>query len=669
MLEFVKSRRGLVETLGVVALLFVLGLQLFLSVRNQTQTWDEADHIFAGYMSLKTGDYGLNPEHPPLVKMVATAPLQTMPLDVPALQNREFKHEAFLSGKDFLYGNDADAILIRVRLAAAIFTILCALFVFLGTREMFGAGAAFVALGLLAFDPNVVAHGAYVTTDLGASCFMFATVYAFYRYVKAPSWQRLILVGAALGIALATKHSAVLLFPALLTLAIIELIRQRFAQDGEAAGHLGKQALRFALSLAGITVISLVVLWAFYGFRYQARPVGLELNPTFAEFTGRLSPGKAWLVNTPAELHLLPESYLYGMADIFMTSYNSYVLGNLYPHSVWFYFPVVFVIKSTIGFLLLFLLTLAAIFTGRLKHLREIFFLTVPPLIYFLVAMNSGTNIGVRHILPVYVFLFALAGGAVWALVNHSRKWSYAVAVCLLLHLVSPMLVFPRYISYSNELWGGSSNTWKYLSDSNIDWAQQLKETKQYLNAHGVKDCWFVYFAEGVAEPNYYGIPCKPLPTVNTLWLNEKIQAPPSIDGTILISAANLTGFEFGPGKLNPYEQFKNITPKDRIGNEVFVYEGRFEIPLASALGRSQNAQNLLEAGQTETALSEAESAVKLAPEAVSVRTTLGDVLTKMGRMEEAHAQYEQALRLAKTIEPEFQGFSISMLEQKLNGK
>lgn len=664
-----NKHRG-IEVIGVIVLLLILGVQLFLSIRNQTQTWDEADHIFAGYMSLKNGDFGLNPEHPPLVKMLATAPLQTMPLNVPELQNREFKHEAFLSGKDFLYGNDADAILIRVRLTAAIFTILCALFVFLGTREMFGTGAAFVALGLLAFDPNVVAHGAYVTTDLGASCFMFATVYAFYRYVKKPSWQRLILVGIALGLALAVKHSAVLLFPILLLLTIIELLRQKFAdKDVETVQSLGKHALKSILSLAGITIISLVILWSFYGFRYQARPSGMQLNPTFAEYIARLTPAKAFLVNAPAQLHLLPESYLYGMADIFMTSYNSYVLGNLYPHSVWFYFPAVFVIKSTIGFLLLFLLTLAAIFTKRLNRWREILFLIVPPTIYFLTAMNSGTNIGVRHILPVYVFLFALAGGAVWALVIKNRKWSYAVAVFLLFHIVSPMLVFPRYISYSNELWGGSGSTWKYLSDSNIDWAQQLKETKQYLDANGIKDCWFVYFAEGVAEPNYYGIPCKPLPTVNTLWLNEKIQVPPSIDGTVLISAANLTGFEFGPGKLNPYEQFKNIKPKDRIGNEVFVFEGHFEIPLASALGRSQKAQELLDAGQTETALSEAQSAVELAPESVSVRMTLGDVLTKMERGEEARAQYEQALQLAKTIEPEFQSFAVSMLEQKLSGK
>src|SRR5262245_4974795 len=119
MTEMLKNRRFAAEVVGVVALLLILGLQLFLSVRWQSQTWDEANHIFAGYMSLKNRDFGLNPEHPPLVKMLATAPLFLMPLNVPELQNRFFKEEAFLGGREFLFFKVADAILICVRVYAA----------------------------------------------------------------------------------------------------------------------------------------------------------------------------------------------------------------------------------------------------------------------------------------------------------------------------------------------------------------------------------------------------------------------------------------------------------------------------------------------------------------------------------------------------------------------
>ena len=639
MVEQSGGRRGAARAAAFVCLVLVLGLQLALSVRQESQTWDEGDHIFAGYMTWTRADFGLNPEHPPLLKLLATAPLLPASLKVPELQGRYFKEEAFLDGKDFLYRNDADAILFRTRMAAAALTLLAALLVFAATREMFGGAAAFVALALLVFEPNLLAHGALVTTDAGISCFMFATVYAFYRYAKAPSLWRLLVVGVSAGLALAVKHSGIFVFPMLFLLAAGEVVRQRVAATGS-----GRRALRLAASLVAVTVVALAVLWAFYGFRYQARPEGLQLNPPLAEYVGGLKPHEAWVVSTAAGWRVLPESYLYGMADVRLTAdfYPSYVLGKTYAHGVWFYFPVVFVIKSTLAFLALLLLTAAAVATRRLNCWREVLFLTVPPAFYFLVAMNAATNIGVRHILPLYVFLSALAGGAAWALIRRNRKWAYAVAALLLFHAGSSVIAFPHYIAYSNELWGGPGSTYKHLSDSNADWGEQLKAVKKYLDGRGVKECWFVYFAEGVAEPGYYGIPCKPLPTINTLWLNQQIEVPASIDGPVLVSASNLSGFEFGPGPLNPYEQFKRLRPAAVIGRGVFVFDGRFDVPLVSALGRVQKAQNLLAAGQVEEALSEAQAAVALAPEAVQTRMVLGDVLAAAGRPEESRAEYRE---------------------------
>jgi hypothetical protein len=673
MVERLWSRRGAAEAAGAVALVLVLGLQLVLSVRQESQTWDEGDHIFAGYMSWKRADFGLNPEHPPMLKLLATAPLLSQPLKVPELQNRYFKEEAFLDGKEFLYRNDADSILFRARMTAALLTLLLAALVYVATREMFGTGAGLVALALLVFEPNLLAHGALVTTDAGISCFMFATVYAFYRYAKAPSLWRLLAVGVAAGLALAVKHSGIFIFPMLLLLAVCEVVRGRVAagRDAEAVKGTGRRALRFAASLAAVTVVALAVLWAFYGFRYQARPAGLQLNPPLAEYAGWLKPHEAWAISTMARLHVLPESYLYGLADVRLAAnfYTSYLLERIYPHGVWFYFPVAFLIKSTLAFLALFLLAVVAVATRRLDRWREVLFLTVPPAFYLLVSMSAGMNIGVRHILPLYVFVSALIGGAAWALVSRNRKWAYAVAALLVFHAVSSALTFPHYIAYSNELWGGPSNTYRLLSDSNADWGEQLKWTKKYLDVRGVKDCWFVYFAEGVAEPGYYGIPCKPLPTADSLGLNERIDAPASIDGTVLVSASDLSGFEFGPGPLNPYEQFKRLKPAAVIGREVFVFDGHFDIPLASALSRVQKAQNLLAAGQAEQALAEAQGAVALAPESVQTRMVLGDVLAAAGRADEARAEYEKALQLAKTVEPEFQVRTVPDIERKLAGQ
>jgi 4-amino-4-deoxy-L-arabinose transferase-like glycosyltransferase len=658
---------------GVICLLIILGLQLVLSVRRQTQTWDEGNHIFAGYRSWVHKDFGLNPEHPPMLKLLATAPLLSVPLKTPELQDRYFKEAAFLGGKDFLYQNNADMILFRTRTSAATLTLLLALLAFLATKEMFGTAAAFIALALLAFDPNLLAHGALVTTDAAFSCFIFATIYAFYRHVKAPSVWRMVIVGVSAGLTLAVKHTGILVFAMLLLLTIYEVVRHRIsAREGtEGTARSGRHSLKLAVSLFPIMIIALAVLWSFYGFRYQARPGELQLNPPLAEYVQQLKPRETWIISNLARWRVLPESYLFGLADVRLTAdfYTSYVLGKIYPHGVWFYFPVAFVIKSTLAFLALLLLAVTAIATRRLKCWRGILFLIIPPTVYLLVAISGGMNIGVRHILMVYVFLSVLIGGASWTLIRRNRRWSYAVLALLLFHAVSSVRSYPSYIAYSNELWGGPANTHKYLTDSNVDWGQQLKATKQYLDQRGVKDCWFVYFAEGVVEPSYYGIPCKPLPTMNTLWLNQKIDVPPSIDGPVLISASNLSGVEFGPGSLNPYEQFKWLRPTAVIEHGVFVFDGHFELPLASSLSRVQKAQNLLTEGKVELALAETQAAVALAPNALQPQITLGYVLRAMGQPEKARSAYEKALVLAKTVEPEFQVRSIPSIEQMLTYK
>lgn len=653
------------EIAGICVLLIVMSLQLFFSVRRESQTWDEANHIFTGYRTWTDGDFGLNPEHPPLVKLLATTPLLWSQLKNPPLEERFFKEDAFLRGKEFLYQNDPDKILARSRAAAAILTLLTALILFFATREMFGTGAAFVALTLLVFDPNLLAHGALVTTDVGLACFMFLSVYMFYRFVKSPSASRLLVAGVATGLSLAVKHTGLLVVPILFLLAACEIISYKFGTDGE---NVARHAIKLLGSVVLVALIGWVVLWSFYGFRYHARPNNLQMNPPLAEYVQGLKPHEAWPVSMMARLRVFPESYLYGLVDVRLTAdyYTSYLLGKVYAHGVWYYFPVAFLIKSTLAVLVLVVLTLGVFATRRLNYGREILFLIVPVIFYFIVAFTVGMNIGVRHILNVYVFFYVLIGGATAALIRTSRKWVYAVGVLLLAHAASSLMAFPDYIAYSNELWGGPSQTYRYLTDSNSDWAQQLKSVKKYLDQRGVKDCWFLYFAEGVAEPSYYGIPCKPLPTVSTLWLNDQIDVPPSVDGPVLISASNLSGFEFGPGALDPYGQFKSLTPTAVIDSGVFVFDGKFELPLAAAISRVQKAQNLAHNKQLEQALLEAQAAVGLAPDAIQTNLALADVLVEMGQLQQARESYEKALHLAKTVEPEFQIRSVPDIERRL---
>jgi len=255
-------------------------------------------------------------------------------------------------------------------------------------------------------------------------------------------------------------------------------------------------------------------------------------------------------------------------------------------------------------------------------------------------------NIGVRHILPMYLFLSVLIGGATWKLIEKSRPWAYAVVLLVLFQAFSSTRAFPAYMAYANEIWGGPSQIYRYLSDSNVDWGQQLKATTRYLDQHGVKNCWFIYFAEGVVDYRYYGIPCKPLPTADSLWVGETADAPPAIDGTVLISAGDLSGFEFGAGALNPYEQFKSLKPTAVIDYGIFVFDGHFEILFAAAISHAQKARRLLTAGQPDAALIEAQQAVALAPNAVNPNVVLGDILAALQRPQEARQSYTRALTL-----------------------
>lgn len=664
----VQYRRFLIACI-VAVLLATTFLQLALMADKNSATWDEPDHIYSAYMQAKHGDFGLNPEHPPLIKFLGALPLLNMQFKMPALQGRPYRLEEAVGGRDFLFGNDANTILFRVRIATSVITILLALLVFLAAQEMFGTGAGVIALSLIAFDPTLLAHSGLMTTDAGGACFMFASIYAFYRYAKSPSNIRLLLVGLAVGLALASKHSSVLLFPMLLLLSVAEVIWPHSSRRAESSSNLRTRSLRFAAALAAIVLLSIGILWASYGFRYSARVDGLQLNPAIgAQFARVPSHFEGSVLAEIARMHLLPESYLYGFAHVLIQSkaFTSFLLGTIYPHPVWFYFPVAIVIKSTLTFLILFTITVWAIATGRLRARREILYMAAPAAIYMAFAMAGGMNIGIRHVLPIYIFLSGLIAGAAWKLIQRDRRWLYAVAALLAFQAISVIHAFPAYVSYANEAAGGPSAVHTLLSDSSSDWGQQLKAVKRYTDEHSIRNCWFAYFGQGVADFSYYGIPCKPLITADSLYFDGPHDVPPAINGPVFMSAGVLSGFEFGPGALNAYEQFKQLKPAAVIDYSVFVYEGHFEIPLAAALSHAQKAGLLLAQKKFPEALAEAQQAEALAPDSASVNATLGRALDANGCEQESLPFYRKALKLAQTIEPRFQQSLIAAMEQRV---
>jgi 4-amino-4-deoxy-L-arabinose transferase-like glycosyltransferase len=680
----------LVVIAAVILLLDVFAAQLLLSSERNSVTWDEAHHLYSGYLSWKHADYGLNPEVPPLVKMVAAVPLLRMHLNVPPLQGRFFKDEAFFGGRDFLFHNDANAVLLRARIAVSIFSFALALLIFAAARQMFSLEAGFIALALFIFDPNFLAHGALVTTDVSSACTIFATIYAFYRWRLAPSRKRLLLVGLAAGMALVTKFTGVLVFPMLALLAFFEwAMPESISSYGTLIiDRRGAIFRRFAIGFPVIILVAWAVVWGMYGLRFAARPGGQVLHPAFADYVPLLANQRsAHILSWLAHYHLFPESWLYGLADTKITAdtYTSYFFGHVYPHGNFLYFPTAFAIKSTLPFLLLLALACVLVVRRRYMARRQILYLVLPAVLYFCVACTSNMNIGARHLLPIYPFLYVLGAGAAAQLILSNRRWIIAVAILIAWQAADAFSMYPAYMAFGNGLWGGPLRVHLYLSDANVDWGQQLNDVRTYLAARGIQPlakaspsnaskaaparppCWFVYFPDGVVDPSDYNIPCRRLPTANTLWwLHQPGTIPTEIDGPVLISDSDLAGIEFGEGPLNPYEQFRHIRPTAVIDHGVYVYDGHFAIPLAAGLNDAELANNLLKAKQSTQALAAAQQAVALAPNLVNPQVALGDALAALHRTAEARAHYQTALNLAQTVEPQLQTAWVPVLKAKL---
>src|SRR6266702_1065666 len=643
---------------AVLIMLVLVAGEIFLSNRQESQTWDESNHLYAGYEYWTHADFGRNPEHPPLAKLVAASALLPLQLTEPDGPNRYFKSRDDDDGARFLYAANADVLLARARGMMLIFSLGLALAVFAAGREMFGPEAALLAMALFCLEPMLLANGGLITTDMALSCLLFASVYAFYRYIKRPTMPRLLVCSILAGLTLVAKQSGIFVLPILPVVAL--------ANEWQTRPHKGpatRTMARLAFALVCIAIVSYGVLWAVYGFRYAARAAGPPLLPSSNAYIAAIPNGvEKAAISFCARHHLLPEAYLYGWSDILQIPGKriSLVLGKLTIGPHWFLFPELILMKSTITLLMLLVLVP---FVGLWRRRPEFLFMAIPAAFYLLLAVGSGMNAEARYILPIYPFCIVLAGAAAWERARNSRRWAAGVMALLILGAASSLHAFPNYLAYSNEAFGGPSKSYRLVAGANGDWAQSLKWVKTYLDRSHTSDCWFDYTDPHI-DPKYYGIACKPLLNV---WVARGYplqgQVPPNISGTVLLSATELAGRQWGPDTLNPYAQFSRLQPDANLGNVVLVYHGTFAVPLAAAYSHAATADRLAKEMKLAEALAEEREAVKLAPDSAQIQAGLGLMLIQAGQKQEGQQINATALRLARSMHPEFQERLIRVLE------
>ncbi|MFB3828396.1 MAG: glycosyltransferase family 39 protein [Bryobacteraceae bacterium] len=526
---------------AAAALLALMGGLELSSALQENQTYDEAAHLAAGYAYLKTGAARINVEHPPLAKLLAALPLLALDPQLP--REHATNAEQMQFGDDFLYGNrvPADTLLLAGRAVTMLVSLAFGLALALWTRRRFGDAAALAALLFYCLDPNILAHGRYVTTDVPMAAVYFLTCAAWAAYLESGRRRELALSGLALGLALCTKFSAATLL---------------FVMAALYGVHWWQHPKRHSLwgltgSLGGAGVIAVAVIAAVYWPETRHswnRPLESELDITC--FTSRILYVAGVVLHLPAHAWLIGLNYV---ASHNKSGHDAYLLGQFSRQGWWYYFPVAFAVKSTAAALIAACIALLASVKGKWRAAPFTWYvLAIPPLIFFAASVTSRINIGLRHILPVYPFLY-IASAAV--LVSWKRKrWAMSLLALLAgLHAAESLRIYPHYLAFFNFAAGGPESGPRYLLDSNLDWGQDLKNLKAWTDAHGVRPLPLVYF--GRAQASYYGL--------------ETVPLEPGAEGYVAASATPLYGlYERG----DPYGWLRRYEPVARIGYSIYVY-------------------------------------------------------------------------------------------------
>jgi hypothetical protein len=577
--DTIAPRRGL-DAAVLAAGIVLLAVQGVTSLRTKSAVYDEPVHFSAGYAAARFGEFRFNPDHPPLVATLAALPLLAMDVRFPEGDPAWAMGRPYEVGRRFLYRwNDGDRLLARGRLVVLGLAAALAAIVFLWTRALWGRAAAALALLLAATSPDVLAHGQVVTTDMGAALFIFATVAAFERLAAGVTAGRVGAAGLALGAAFATKFSALILLPVLALLAVAVAVRGEPLPVGATSTLSGARAKLAAMAgvLAVMAAIALAVLWSAYRFRYAA---SADPRIEAAIPWDRLRPEEpavASLVDGLRRTQLLPEAYLWGFVRFFehQEGRPSFLLGARSETGFAAFFPTSFAVKTPVA--LLVLLALSAVLAARGRRRREDLFLAVPVLLYAAVSLTRGINIGHRHLLPLYPFLFVAAGrAAAWAAAEWPRRRP-AVLVGLLAawHAGAALWIHPHHLAYFNEIAGGPARGYRILVDSSLDWGQDLRGLRPYMEAHGIPRVKLSYF--GTADPAYYGIAADLLPGYLPL-PRETVRtfAPGDV---LAVSATNLAGVYLDPADRPMMERLRRERPSGSVGYSILIFRPAFPWP------------------------------------------------------------------------------------------
>ncbi len=534
MKKFIRQKYKLiVATISII--FFAVSV---INANNDALTFDEVAHIPAGYSYLTQHDMRLNPEHPPLIKNLAAFPLLFMNLNFD-IDNQKFWTEKvngqWAAGRYLLWeaGNNPDKIIFWARIPIIILSLIFGLFIFKWVKELAGINTGLLAFVLYSFDPNILGHNHYVTTDLGIAAFFTFSFYYFLKFIKKPTWKNALVGGFFLGLLQLAKFSSIIAFPIFgLVLIIYPLVKKI---------NGNRLQVWFDYLLKGIAAfaLSILIVWAYYipnTYRMPAdnfqKTVDFYFGINDTNPNSRLTR-KIMLAMNQSNLSRPLAEYILGVGMVFKRvagGNGAYFMGQVSDNAFVVYFPTVFTLKETIPFLLMILFALLFtvyqimrsiqikgsnackknfkkfihwLRTGVVEYTLFAFIV-----LYAYLSITGNLNIGFRHLFPILPFAYILVAKKIHDFFKQlPQRYSlfpkYLFTILLIWLMAEPILNYPYYLSYFNELAGGPKNGYHYVTDSNADWGQDLKRLQKFLNKHPeISKIRVDYFGGG--NPHYY---------------------------------------------------------------------------------------------------------------------------------------------------------------------
>jgi 4-amino-4-deoxy-L-arabinose transferase-like glycosyltransferase len=557
--------------LAAAALLVIMGANLLSVAARKSITIDEASAIPAGYYHLTTAAFQINSEHPPLPKMLAALPLLFIGTKAPPVTTGEdeyFARRTVDTAPRFWQANREHFLSIffwaRVPMIALTIALGCVIFAF--TRKLFNASSALLAVAIFSLEPTMLAHGRIIKDVHVALAYAFF-VFALYSYVMAPAVGRALLLGLASGIAPAMKFSMVVVAPVLVLVAGVLLVT---------ASQRKPRRIEVLWQLALVAVAALVVINASYLFQHQ------PLTAADVRWLHESSPAQARAMLSVIGVlgKLVPPYFLFGICAVLLQETSSqpvFLLGHYSTVGWWYYFPAAFALKTTLPFLVVTVASLAwAGWELFRKHEAKFVAILAPVGLFLAMAMWTSIQVGIRHLIPIFPFLF-IAGGAMLDRLWRARRMRIAARSALVVALawmcVETVLAYPNYIPYMNQL-ASARPHWQYLSDSNIEWGDDIGGLAEYLKARGETRVRAALLGGQVILP-LYGVEF------------DDLLAPP---GTVLpethyvalgasyLNGSTVPGWSEGSGRETIEQQhqffaaYRALRPEAVFGNSIYLY-------------------------------------------------------------------------------------------------